>query len=81
MVVWLILGPQNLYVGVAAFGMWVTLYIWRSYGLSKYALWLGPLLAKMGAYFRVIPDSIAIQLGIMRLGAFSKLPECSCGQI
>ena len=65
MVVWLILGPQNFNVSAASFGVWITLYIWRSYGLSKYALWLGPLLSKMLAYLKVTPDLPIVGLATM----------------
>ncbi|CAE7239971.1 cyb5r2 [Symbiodinium pilosum] len=67
MVVWLILGPQNFLVSVVSFATWIILYIWRSYGLSKYALWLGPLLSKMLAYYHITPDNPLVQLGTMMI--------------
>ena len=68
MVVWLILGPQTLMLSVASWSMWIMLYIWRSYGLSKYALWFGPLLSKMLSYFKVTPENPVVELGMMMLG-------------
>jgi len=67
MVVWLILGPQTLMLSVASWSMWIMLYIWRSYGLSKYALWFGPLLSKMLSYFKVTPENPVVELGMMML--------------
>mmetsp|Transcript_62576 Transcript_62576/g.146831 ORF Transcript_62576/g.146831 Transcript_62576/m.146831 type:complete len:910 (+) Transcript_62576:173-2902(+) len=68
MVVWLILGPQDMMTGVSSFAFWILLYVWRSYGLSKYALWFGPLLAKGMAHYRIIPsDGMLEQFGIMML--------------
>ena len=73
MVVWLILAPQGPSLAVASWAVWIMLYIWRSYGLSKYALWFGPLLSKMLAYFKFTPDNPVVELGTMMLvGCLSK---------
>ena len=37
--------------------VWILLYFFRSNGLSKYALWLGPLVPQLLMYFHVLPHN------------------------
>lgn len=39
--------------------MWICLYFFRSNGLSKYALWLGPFMPQLLMYFELMPTSNA----------------------
>lgn len=56
MVVWLIL-ECKVADTIASSAVWIFLYFFRSNGLSKYALWLGPLVPQLLTYFKMLPPS------------------------
>lgn len=64
MVVWLIL-KCDVVTTVASWAMWIFLYFFRSNGLSKYALWLGPFMPQLLMYFELMPTSNILQFPVM----------------
>ncbi|CAJ1355435.1 unnamed protein product [Effrenium voratum] len=56
MVVWLILGADGE-AHAAGWALWIMMYMVRSQGLSKYALWLGPLVPAVLQALQLMPTA------------------------